>query len=181
MNRTDKKAASHGILINKAGQCRYDKPDSIENLIRYISRENGKPKNDLVCCGAFGATDFTDIDTTIMQFKCAQMLQTRKGSFGRYIDHEIYSFSADEEKMIAHSSISVEKLAKEMALDFYKDGFQVYYGVHKKDNSANNLHIHFAVNTVNYITGNKRRENKSATKKRGQKFQRIVEDALPKY
>lgn len=178
MSRTDKKTALHEILINKAGQCHYNEKDSIGNLIRYISRENGKSKNDLVCCGAFGATDFTDIDTTIKQFECVQMLHTRKGGFGRYIDHEIYSFSADEEKKIAHNNISVERLAEEMALDFYKDGFQVYYGVHKKDDRDNNLHIHFAVNTVNFITENKRREYKSATKSREQRLHCIVEEAL---
>ena len=63
MNRPIKKADSHEILINKAGHSRYDKPDSVENLIRYISRKNGKSQNDLLCCGAFGATDFTDINS----------------------------------------------------------------------------------------------------------------------
>lgn len=181
MNRSIKKTDSHEILINKAGRSCYDKPDSVENLIRYISRENGKTKNDLVCCGAFGATDFTDIDATIKQFECVQILHTRKGNFGRYIDHEIYSFSIDEEKAIIENNISVEKLAEKMALDFYKEGFQVYYGVHKKDCSSNNLHIHFAVNTVNFITGNKRREYKSATKNREQRLHRIVDEALQKY
>lgn len=181
MSRTDKKADSHEILINKAGCSRYDKPDSIENLIRYISRENGKPKNDLVCCGTLGATDFTDIDTTISQFQCVQMLHTRKGNFGRYIDHEIYSFSADEEKAIIQHNISVEKLAEKMALDFYSDGFQVYYGVHKKDHGTNGLHIHFAVNTVNFHTGNKRREYISDTNKREQRLRRLVDEEIRKY
>ncbi len=170
MSKPDKKAASHEILINKAGRCRYDRQDSIENLIRYISRENGEPKDDLICCGAFGATDFTDIGTTARQFECAQMLHMRKGSFGRCIDHEIYSFSSEEEKAILRNHISIEKLARKMALDFYRDGFQVYYGVHKKDCSSNSLHIHFAINTVNYQTGNKRREYKSATKNREQRL-----------
>ncbi len=173
--------ASRGFLINKAGHCRYDKADSIENLIRYIARENGKSQNDLVCCGAFGATDFTGIDTTIMQFQCVQLLHTRKGGFGRYIDHGIYSFSSGEEEMIARSNVSVEKLAEEMARDFYNDGFQVYYGIHKKDCDANSLHIHFAINTVNFNTGNKRREYISDTKKREQRFHRIIDEALQKY
>ncbi len=181
MNRPIKKADSHEILINKAGHSRYDKPDSVENLIRYISRKNGKSQNDLLCCGAFGATDFTDINTTIKQFKCVQMLHTRKGNFGRYIDHEIYSFSTDEEKAIIENNISVEKLAEKMALDFYKEGFQVYYGVHNKDHGNNSLHVHFAINTVNFQTGNKRREYKSATKDREQRLRRIVDEALQKY
>lgn len=180
MGRTDKKMDTQEILINKAGYSRYNTPDSVGKLIRYIARENGKSKNDLVCCGVLGAAGLADIDITVRQFECVRMLHRRKGGFGRYIDHEIYSFSSDEEKAIIQKNIPVEKLAEEMAADFYKDGFQVYYGVHKKDCSTNSLHIHFAVNTVNFHTGNKRREYKSDTRKRKQRLRHIVDEELQK-
>mgnify|MGYP001084445227 CR=1 FL=1 len=58
--------------------------------------------------------------------------------------------------------------------DFYDDGFQVYYGVHRPDGTEKHLHMHFAVNTVNFKTGKKRHENKTATKKRQERLNRIV-------
>ena len=61
-----------------------------------------------------------------------------------------------------------------MAQDFYDDGFQVYYGVHRPDETEKHLHVHFAVNTVNFKAGKKRHENKTATKKRQERLDRIV-------
>ena len=163
-----------GILFNKSGEGNYLNQESINNVIKYIARENGKPKDDLICCGAMGATDFTDIHTTIQQFECVQLLHKRKGNFGRYIDHEIYSFSEEEENMILQNDIPVGEIAQKMALDFYNDGFQVYYGVHKQDNSDKHLHVHFAINTVNFRTGKKRHENIGDTKRRQDRLRQIV-------
>jgi hypothetical protein len=170
----DTKKQKSGLLLNKARHGKYSQPDSVDNLLRYIARENDLPQDDLICKGVLGATDFTDIDTTIEQFECVQLLHTRRGNFGRYIDHEIYSFSDDETALIEQNNISIETLARKMALDFYQDGYQVYYGVHKKDETDNHLHIHFATNTVNFRTGNKRHENKTETKKREQRLAQIV-------
>ena len=163
-----------GILINNARNGNYLNQDSIKNVIKYIARENGNPKNDLICCGAMGATDFTDIDTTIRQFECVQLLHTRKGNFGRYIDHEVYSFSDEEETTILQNDIPVGEIAQKMALDFYNDGFQVYYGIHKSDDTEKHLHVHFAVNTVNFRTGKKRHENKGDTKRRQDRMNKMI-------
>lgn len=162
------------ILINKAGKNKYCQKDSIGNLIRYIARENGLPKDDLVCCGAFGATDFTDIDDTIRQFECVQLLHKTNDGINRYIDHEIYLFSTEDENNLKKYNISFDSIARKMANEFFNDGFQVYYGVHNKDTGTDNLHIHFAVNTVNFKTGKKRHENMIETKRNEQKFRDIV-------
>lgn len=174
MKRKSNTSQTAGLLLNKAGSGRYNNPDSIEHVIKYIARKNGETENDLICCGALGATDFTDIDTTIRQFRFAQLMHRRRGNFGRYIDHEIYSFSSEEEAAIRKANIPIENIVRKMAQDFYADGFQVYYGVHTKDDTMEQLHVHFAVNTVNFRTGNKRRENKTATKQRLEKLKKII-------
>ncbi len=174
MTRTTDMPQTGGTLLNKAGKGNYQTQDSIKNVIRYIARENGMSKDDLICRGAMGATDFTSIDMTIRQFRCVQLLHERKGNFGRYIDHEIYSFSEEAQEAIYENDIPVEKIARSMAQDFYDDGFQVYYGVHRPDETEKHLHVHFAVNTVNFKAGKKRHENKTATKKRQERLDRIV-------
>lgn len=83
MAETTSRPQATGILLNKAGKGSYHNQDAINKLIKYIARENGNTKDDLICCGTFGATDFTDIDTTVMQFECVQLLHKRKGNFGR--------------------------------------------------------------------------------------------------
>ena len=174
MKDLTKKPLEGGLLINKAGEGKYLNKDAINNVIKYIARENGKPKDDLICCSALGATDFTDTDTTIRQFECVQLLHKRKGNFGRYIDHEVYSFSEEEEYMILQNNLPVKEIAQKMAQDFYSDGFQVYYGVHKKDDHEKHLHVHFAVNTVNFRTGKKRHENIGDTNRRRKRLNEIV-------
>jgi hypothetical protein len=179
MNKNKNKSPQKELLINNSGMNKYSKPKAVNKLLRYIARENDHSnKDDLICKGALGATDFTDIETTIKQFECVQLLHTRRGDFGRYIDHEIYSFSDDEEALIEKNHVSIEELARKIAFDFYRDGYQVYYGVHKKDETDSHLHIHFAINTVNFKTGNKRHENKTETRKRQQRLAQIVTDAI---
>lgn len=174
MKELTKTPLKGGILINKAGEGSYLNQDSVNNVIKYIARENGKPKDDLICCGAIGATDFTNTDITVRQFECVQLLHKRKGNFGRYIDHEVYSFSGEEENIILQNGVPVEGIVQKMARDFYNDGFQVYYGIHKKDDNEKHLHAHFAVNTVNFRTGKKRHENMGDTRRRQDRLRRIV-------
>ena len=48
---------------------------------------------------------------------------------------------------------AVNQMALEMCMEYYNEGFQVVYGVHWEE--IKKLHIHFAVNAVNFITGKK--------------------------
>lgn len=169
------------LLINKSKKSRYNTPDSVEKVIRYIARENNKSKDDLICCGAIGATDFTDISITIQQFQAVQSFYQRKGNFGRYIDHEIYTFSKETQELFEKHPSFIADLASEMASDFYRDNFQVYYRVHRKDDGENGLHIHFATNTVNFKTLKKRHENIKNTKEREERLQKIEQAKLKQY
>ena len=56
------------------------------------------------------------------------------------------------------------------------------YAVHGKEEEEGrlNLHIHFAVNTVDYRTGKKRRENKTDTQMRSDRMNRIVQENIRK-
>ena len=77
------------------------------------------------------------------------------------------------------SAYDVDKIAREMAQDFYdKDRCQIVYGIHKPSEKDAHLHIHFALNTVNFDNGNKRRENRRQTKEREERFQEITRKAI---
>lgn len=168
-------------FINKAGHNNYLNSDAVDNLIKYISRENGDSRDDLICHGTLGAIDFNGIDTVIQQFKCVQELHTRKGNFGRYMDHEIYSFSNSEIQAFEKNNIPPNVIARNMAMDFFTEGFQVHYAFHQPDKKNKHPHIHFAVNTVNYNTGNKRHENIVATKDRKKRLEDIVAKIIKTY
>lgn len=173
------KNLQQGMLINKAGKGRYLNPDAPEKLIKYVTRMDGKHKGGLVAWGGLGITEYQDIDAIIGQFYLVQKTHTRGGNFGRYADHEIYSFSQEEEYAIHKNRVDIDKVAREMAYDFYRnDHCQVVYGVHAPDKKGKHTHIHFVVNTVNFQTGGKRRESMRQTKKRGLRFQKIVLDEI---
>ena len=171
-----------GNLFNKAGKGNYLEENSIENVIRYILRQREKEAyaDELLCWGGFGVAEWEKADGMISAFKEVQKLHTRSGAFGRYIDHEIYAFTEEEVRAIEESEADLDGIARQMAKDFFNDGTQVVYGVHKKEEKEKglNVHIHFAVNTVDYRTGKKRRENKTDTKERSKRMNAIVQANL---
>lgn len=174
------KTTSYGTLINKAGNGKYTNQDAPENLIRYITRTNGEPKNDLIVWGGLGILEYKSINSIIDQFSLVQKLHTRNGNFGRFIDHEIFSFTPEGKSLLDENNVDIDQLAREMAYTFYEtDHCQVLYGVHYPSEEEAHLHIHFAINTVSFETGNKRRENISQTNDRNSLFQKMIAVKLP--
>lgn len=171
-----------GKLINKAGGKRYLEENAIENVIRYNlrQRKNETCMDDLVLWGGFGVPEWKGAEGVIEAFKVVQKLHTRNGEFGRYIDHEIFGFTEDEAAAIKESNADMDSIAREMASDFYQDGTQIVYAVHEKEDKDGkiNLHVHFAINTVNYRTGKKRRENKTGTRERSIRMNKIMDNHI---
>ena len=67
-----------------------------------------------------------------------------------------------------------------MAKDFFRDGTQVMYVVHNRNENEKDIHVHFAVNTVNYKTNQKRRENKTDTENRSKRMNKIIAEMVRK-
>lgn len=170
----DMKNLKQGSLFNKAGNGRYMNSDAPEKLIRYITR-TGMRKDDLIAWGGTGIAEFMDMDFITGQFALVRNLHSRSGNFGRYVDHEVYSFSVEEQEIIYEQKADVDRMARKMAYDFYeRDHCQAVYAVHAPSKEKQHMHIHFAVNTVSFKTGNKRRENRIQTKEREKRFREIV-------
>lgn len=173
------KTSSNGLLVNNAGKGHYADPSAVKNVIKYVLRKGKKPDKDLLAYGGVGVIEFLGTESIIRQFRAVQKMHTRKGPFGRYIDHECFDFPPEAEHLIYSNSLDVDAIAREIAYDFYeKDHCQVIYGVHRPSGNDAHTHIHFAINTVNYMTGNKRRENTRQTREREARFQKIVADAI---
>lgn len=171
-----------GRFINKAGKGNYTNPEAVENVIRYITRTNGKAQADLVTWGGLGITEFAGMEAVVGQFYAVQDTYKRNGDFGRYIDHEIFSLSAEAEREVLDKCADLDGMARKMARDIYEnDHCQVVYGIHRPDGNNAHTHIHFGINTVSYRTGRKRRENKRQTKEREERFQKIVEKEIRKH
>lgn len=168
-----------GIYVNKDGDGRYRNPDAPEKLIRYITRTNGKDEKDLISWGGEGVLDRCGVEFVIGQFYFAQKAHTRHDDFGRYMSHTLFSLSNEGAKTILEKNIDLDYIARQMARDiFERDHCQVVYGIHLPDKSDSHIHIHFAINTVNYRTGGKRRENMTQTLERRWRFNQIISDEI---
>lgn len=182
MKKEKTKSFQQDKLFNNAGDEHYLNPEATEFVIRYITRTNKKSNKDLLSWGGFGISESLGIKAVINQFKEVQELHTRQGAFGRYMDHEWYSFSETSQAALLNYDVDLDALAREMAHDFYeRDNCQVVYGVHKPDDAEKHVHIHFGINAVNFINGNKRRENMRQTKEREERFREMTERAIERY
>lgn len=167
-----------GIYLNKDNRGAYCNPDAPEKLIRYVTRASGERKQELVSWGGAGVLEYS-VESVIDQFYFAQKAHTRRGNFGRYINHALFCFSPKGEYAIAKNDMDVDQIARQMARDiFEQDHCQVVYGIHNPDKTEPHLHIHFAINAVNYCTGNKRRENMTQTYNRNIRFNKIISDII---
>lgn len=172
---------SFGKLINNDGHRHYTNPDDTNNLIRYVTRTNKNPADDLIAWGGLGISEYNSMECVIDQFYLIQRLHTRRGNFGKYMSHEIFSFSDEGEDFISENNLDIDAIARKMAYDiFEQDHCQVIYGVHAPNNNEKHLHVHFAINAVNFHTGNKRRENKTQTHERDKRFNNIISDEILK-
>ncbi len=177
-----KKTSQQNMLLYKSGNKRYLNPDAPKKLIKYVNRTNKKSDKDLISWGGFGISESLGTSIVIKQFYEVQKLHTRKGEFGRYVDHEIFSFSDSTQTTLTDLNVDLDRLARDMARDFYEtDHCQVVYGIHEPDEDDNHIHIHFAINTVNFLNGNKRRENMHQTKEREKRFCDMTDRAIERY
>lgn len=172
-------AKTFGLYLNKDARGCYRNPDAPEKLIRYITRTNGQDRKDLISWGGVGVLDRCGVEFVISQFYFAQKAHTRHDDFGRYMSHTLFSLSTEGAKTILEKNIDFDYIARQMARDiFERDHCQVVYGVHLPDKSDPHIHIHFAINTVNYRTGCKRHENMAETRERNRRFNQIISDEI---
>ena len=52
------KSSEYGLLLNKARKGKYSNFQDMVYLIRYVTRTNGKPDNDLITWGGIGVAEF---------------------------------------------------------------------------------------------------------------------------
>ena len=120
---------------------KYSKKQSILNLMYYI-HGTGKNEENELCKYIIARGVIPKPEESANQMIAIQKLYGK--TKGRRVNHWIISFSED----ITDFKV-VTQVADAVADYFFKD-YQVFGGVHT---STDNLHIHFAVNTVSYIDG----------------------------
>lgn len=128
----------------------YTNRHAVEALIRYVTRTRDYEGRyyELIYWNVFGADPCRGIDVLIQQFKIVQKV-CRSSTPKRKMYHFVYRFD-DYERSLVETDIGYAiQIASAIGRYFYDAGFQVIYAVHKGENG---IHLHFAVNSVNYRT-----------------------------
>lgn len=114
----------------------YNTKNHMNNLIYYIER-----KADF-CCG-YGIS-MKNATSVIDEFERIKEAWFKSEDGRRQVRHLIVSFADGEVDLD-----EAVKIAWDIA-EYYGQRYQVFYGIH---NDTDNIHIHFAINTVSFIDG----------------------------
>ena len=168
-----------GILVQMT-YGNYTNKDAIENGIRYITRTRIKEdrKNELIGWGGVGVGFYAEPELVIQQFRGVQRAY---GKDGRKIFHEVYNLMDAEFEQLFCNYDFVYQIAVRCAEYYYLMGYQVVFAVHHAINAQKGnkgVHIHFVVNSVNYITGEKWHTGMRETYRRGIMFNQIMRDYI---
>ena len=133
------------LIINHLTKSHYPNDRDVKKLLAYISGRGKRSNTDKVLSvKAFGASKMHK--EAAFQFLKVQKYYNKTS--GRRCYHFIVSFPG-EFTCIDAVQQSAANIAQKV---FYQRGFQVFYAIHL---DTDNLHIHFAVNSVNLHTGKK--------------------------
>lgn len=141
------------------------------NAVKYVidditrNRKNEKYEYQLLGYGALGANHFLSVEDMIKTFNYIQQAYDIEQRGGRRIYHEVFWFSEEELILMNWDVQQMWNFAYEVSREFfYKKGHQVIFAIHY--DLRGKYHVHFAVNTVNYITGAKLQTFKKDMKER---------------
>ena len=121
-----------------------------------------------------GVGCYASPELAIEQFRAVQEVYGKKADGGRRIYHEVLGFTDEEFEQMWRDYGLVYQIAVECAKKYYSIGHQVVFAIHHAphNNHGRNsgVHIHFAVNTVNFMNGRKWRSYFQESSNRGQTF-----------
>lgn len=123
---------------------KYNNADAIDKLISYIFNSQKTTHNITGVTSAFPLEKYK----IIQQFNKVQIYH--RNAKGRKAYHLIVSFSEKEEALFRLKDY--RKIGYKIAAYFDNAHHQTAFALHE---NTDNLHIHFAINAVNYITGKK--------------------------
>lgn len=152
----------------------YSNADAVENLLYYVTRTraNEKRKNDLINYGAVGADYFHSVDDMIQQFCYIQHIHGINTRRGRRMYHEVFNLEDCELERLAYAPEMLWQVGMECCQVYYQTGHQAVFAVHWEPEKR--CHIHFVVNSINFITGAKWHTKLPEIKAREENFNEIL-------
>ena len=169
-----------GMLIMLGiGKSSYVNEDAVANVIRYVTRtrKNEDRRDELIAYGGAGVGYYLGSEMMIQQFLYVQRNHNIHYRRGRRIYHEVLTIREDELDKLNRDKHIINRIAAECCMIYYQQGHQVVYAAHW--DSEKYLHIHFVVNTINFIDGKKWHTDMRERRSREKKFNEIMRTYFP--
>ncbi len=130
----------------------YSNKDAVEKVLRYITRTrfNEKDQHHLKAYGIFGAIGYGSIDDIITEFENVLRIHSVTG---RRLYHFVFNFTELEHAFLGKNYDLFYRIGYAQANWFFSQGYQTVFAVHDDIDKA--VHIHYAVNAINFIDGHK--------------------------
>ena len=141
----------------------YKNKDAANNLIRYITRkrENEDRAHELISYGfPYGNAYNKPIEHVIKEFEFIHNFYSAEGSL---MCHYVMHFSPTIYDSVTKNLQILDCYAQECCKYIFELGHQVCYAIHISEKGR--IHIHFALNTINFRTGHKLRQYPAEIKK----------------
>ena len=129
----------------------YKNLDAIENVIRYITRTRPNETNhkDLILWGDSSGFQYNKSpEEEIAAYKFVSKIYNQRGS---KICHYCLHILPSQFQCMNQDYHVLASYAVECCQYLFHQGYQTCFAIHLQ----NDLHIHFAINTTNYMTGYK--------------------------
>lgn len=143
-------------LMIQLNKLQYQNTDSTENLIRYITRTrpNEDRAHELLSYGSYHGYKYQKpVEEIISEFKS---IQNQYLSQGTLMCHYIIRISLELFACMDNCMNTLSLYACDCCKYFYNMGHQACFAVHCSRTEG--IHVHLAINTVNFKTGSKLRQ-----------------------
>lgn len=139
------------VLINLNEKNKYQNYDALDKTIKYVTRNNGSDRSDLIGFGGSGVMLHKGISNLIYSMKLPQNIWNVNQSIGPRLYHFVLDLSLEETHLFHNDKCRMCQYANMCTNVFFENGYQCVYGIHIKLDGS--IHIHFIISSINYQDG----------------------------
>ena len=143
-------------LMIQLNKFEYKNDDSAEYVIRYITRtrKNEDRAHELVSYGSYhGFIYQKPVEEIVSEF---EFIQDQYGTEGSLMCHYVILVKPELFAQMGNDVYRLNAYASACCKYIFDLGYQTCFAIH--NSCEKNLHIHLAINTTNYMNGNKLRQ-----------------------
>ena len=160
-------------MLKRVEYGNYSNDDAVKRVLYYIVFGKNTLEEQDICLmyAGIGVANEMGIECMVSEMETVQRIYGINYRKGRRMLHEIFFLNSQDVKELGGIG-GVKVLAYALADCYFREGFQVVYGVH--NSNVEGIHIHFGVNPVNFDDGRKWIRRKDDIFNRQNQFDQIL-------